>query len=84
MDTLTNSEDPDEMQHKAAFHQGLDYLLRFKEPLGTQIHNTYDDSTCEPSTHTMDSAKLIVPICVEIQSEYKGLKESSNLDAFLI
>ena len=23
MSTLTNSEDPDEMQHYAAFHQGL-------------------------------------------------------------
>ena len=30
MDTLANSEDPDEMQHNAAFHQGLHCLLRFK------------------------------------------------------
>ena len=28
MSTLANSEDPDEMQHHAAFHQGLRYLLR--------------------------------------------------------
>ena len=27
MGTLTNSEDPDEMQHNAAFHQGLHFLL---------------------------------------------------------
>ena len=26
MATLTNSEDPDEMQYKAAFHQGLHSL----------------------------------------------------------
>ena len=26
--TLANSEDPDEMPHKAAFHQGLHCLLR--------------------------------------------------------
>ena len=26
--TLANSEDPDEMQHNAAFHQGLHCLLR--------------------------------------------------------
>ena len=26
--TLANSEDPDEMPHDVAFHQGLDYLLR--------------------------------------------------------
>ena len=28
MVTLANSEDPDEMPHKAAFHQGLHCLLR--------------------------------------------------------
>ena len=27
MDTLANSDDPDEMQHNAAFHQGLHCLL---------------------------------------------------------
>ena len=28
MRTLANSEDPDEMPHEAAFHQGLPRLLR--------------------------------------------------------
>ena len=28
MGTLANSEDPDAMQHHAAFHQGLHCLLR--------------------------------------------------------
>ena len=28
MGILANSEDPDEMPHDAAFHQGLHYLLR--------------------------------------------------------
>ena len=27
MGTYTNSEDPDEMPHNVAFHQGLHYLL---------------------------------------------------------
>ena len=27
MGTLANSEDPDEMQHNTAFHQGLHFLL---------------------------------------------------------
>ena len=27
MHTLANSEDPDEMRHNAAFHQGLHYLF---------------------------------------------------------
>ena len=37
---LANSEDPDEMQHNAAFHQGLHCFLRSKQPTGTEIlHN---------------------------------------------
>ena len=35
--TLANSEDSDEMQHNAAFHQGLHCLLRIKKPSGTEI-----------------------------------------------
>ena len=34
--SLVNSEDPDEMQHYAAFHQGLHCLLIFKEPSWTE------------------------------------------------
>ena len=34
MGTLANSEDPDEMQHNAAFHQGLR-----EQPSETEIHN---------------------------------------------
>ena len=30
MGTLTNSKDPDEMQHNAAFHQGLHCLQKVK------------------------------------------------------
>ena len=36
MGTLANSEDPDEKQHNAAFHQGLHCLLRLKQPSGTE------------------------------------------------
>ena len=32
MGTLLNSEDPDEMQHNAAFHQGLHCLPGLKRP----------------------------------------------------
>ena len=31
MDTFTNNEDPDEMPHNAAFHQGPHWLLRLKK-----------------------------------------------------
>ena len=37
MGTLTNSEDPDKMQHYAAFPQGLHCLLRLKQSSGTEI-----------------------------------------------
>ena len=40
MGTLTNIEDPDEMQHNAAFHQGLHCLLTLKQPSGTEIYIT--------------------------------------------
>ena len=52
MDTLANSEDPDEMQHNATFHQGLDCLLRLKQSLGTEIHHTLETSISEPLKYT--------------------------------
>ena len=45
MGTLANSEDPDEMQHNAAFHQGLHCLLGLKQPSGTEIHHILENST---------------------------------------
>ena len=35
--TLANSEDPDEMPHHGAFHQGLHYLLRQKRSAEKEI-----------------------------------------------
>ena len=40
--TLANSEDPNEMQHNAAFHQRLHCLLRLKEPSRTEIPDNFD------------------------------------------
>ena len=37
MDTFINSEDPDEMTHYAAFHQGL-YCLLVKKDLQTKTN----------------------------------------------
>ena len=39
MGTLANSEDPDEMQLNAAFHQGLHCLVWLKWPSGTEIQS---------------------------------------------
>ena len=35
-------EDPDEMQHDAAFHQSTHCLLRLKQSSGTEIHNNLE------------------------------------------
>ena len=55
MGTLANSEDPDEMQHNAAFHLGLHCLLQLKHPSGTEIHDNLENYTCDPSKSTMGS-----------------------------
>ena len=40
MRTLANSEDQDEIQHNAAFHQGLHCLLRLKQYTDvSKMHN---------------------------------------------
>ena len=41
---LLNSEDPDEMQHYAAFHQGLHCLLRLKTTFRDRNLETF---TCD-------------------------------------
>ena len=41
MHILANSEDPDEMQHNAEFHQGLHSLLRLKQH--TDVSKMHDD-----------------------------------------
>ena len=64
MGTLANSEDPDEMQHHAAFHQGLSCFLRFKQSSATEISYNLENSTCYPLKYTMSSPILIVSICM--------------------
>ena len=62
MGTLTNSEDPDEMQHNAAFHQGLHCLLRQNRSSEKEIQYFLEIITCDPSIYTMDHPDLII-IC---------------------
>ena len=62
MGTLTNSEDPDVMQHNAAFHQGLHCLLRAKQFSGTGIYH---------SSVTPKSTQWVVP-CLLYQYVWKN------------
>ena len=62
MGTLVNSEDPDEMQHNAAFHQGLHCLLRLKQSSGTEIHHRWEMPTCDPLKYKLGHPILIVSI----------------------
>ena len=65
MVTLTNSEDPDEMQRYAAFHQGLHYLLRLQQRSRKEkIYHNLKNSTFDPLNCTMDCPILIVSICM--------------------
>ena len=64
MGTLANSKDPDEMQHKAAFHQGLRCLLRLKQPSTKKMHHFIKILTCDTLNYKMDHSILIVSICI--------------------
>ena len=52
--SLANSEDPDEMQHTAAFHQGLHCLLRQNQSSKKDIQYYLVIITCNLSIHTTD------------------------------
>ena len=64
MGILGNSEDPDEMQLNAAFHQVPHYLIRLKQPSGKEIHHNLVTSTCYPLKYKMGNPILIVLICM--------------------
>ena len=62
MDAFANSEYPDEIQHKAAFHHGLHVLLRSKSS-GT--HPTLETLTFDPLKHIIDNPVDIAHIVRE-------------------
>ena len=60
MGTLANSEDPDEMPHNVAFHQGLHCLLRQNQSSEKEMQYFLEIITCDTSIYTMDHPDLIV------------------------
>ena len=75
MGTLANSEDPDEMQHEAAFHQGLHCLLRVIQPSRTEKKHNLEVSFCDPFKCTMGSPIVIVSICMGKSVRKQSIKE---------
>ena len=65
--TWANGVDQDEMQHYAAFHQGLHCLLRLKQ---LPVHHNLETSTCDPLKYGIGNPILIVSIW-ENPREYK-------------
>ena len=77
MGTLTNSEEPDEMQHNAAFHQVLHCLLIVNLPSWTEIHHhNLENSTCDRQFGTQWTVPYL--FYWENPSEYKQLNICSN------
>ena len=64
MGTLANSEEPDKMQHDAAFHQDLQCLLRLKRLSGTEIHHNLETSSFDPLKYKIGNPILILSQCV--------------------
>ena len=60
MGTMASNEDPDEMPHIAAFHQGLDCLTRQNRSSEVEIHYCFEIITCDPLLYTMDNPDFIV------------------------
>ena len=84
MSTLVNSEDPDEMLHNVAFHQGLHYLLIQKQ---TSVKNTNLQRIWKlyPVTpYTMDHPKLIASTQKIESIIHKGLNMHAQLCKSLI
>ena len=60
MGTLANSDDPDEMQHNAAFHQDRHCLLRLKQSSEKEIQFLLEIITCDALIDTTNHSKFIV------------------------
>ena len=59
--SMANSEDPDEMLHNAAFHQGLNCLYDKNNLQKKKYIVLLEIITCNPSVYTMDHSKFIAP-----------------------
>ena len=65
MDTFINSEDPDEMPHYAAFHQGL-YCLLGKKDLQTKKNTTFKNYNLTPQGMYRGLSKVY---CIKLEGK---------------
>ena len=74
MGTLAKSEDPDEMPHIVAFHQGLHCLLEKKSKFKERNAIYYwKILTCDPLIYIMDHSDLSGSNFMENSISQKGL-----------
>ena len=73
MGTLANVKDQDYMQHNAAFNRDLHCLLRLIQPSRTENHLNVENAISDPFKYQMGSPMLMISICMENPSKYKGL-----------
>ena len=62
---MVKIEEPDEMQHYAAFHQGLHCLLKSKPHSWTEINHNLEKCACNPLLYIMGCPIIIVSISIE-------------------
>ena len=74
MGTLANMEDPDEMLHNGALHQGLHCLLRHNQSSEKVIQYFLENITCELSIYTMDYPDFFVCSFMEKSISLKSVK----------
>ena len=76
---IGQTADPDEMQHNAAFHQGLHCLLRLiKQPSGTEMHHNVESSTCGPLKYKWGNSHEYV---LKIHQNVKGYSVKKEIKA---
>ena len=71
---MANSDDPDEMPHNAAFHQGQHCLVRQNPTSGKEYYIFLEIITCVPSIYVMDHPDLSVSIFMEKSIALKWVK----------
>ena len=80
--TLSNSEDPDEMLHNAAFHLGLHYLVRQSQSSKKEMQYFLAVIIYDPSVYIKDHPDFVVCSFMEFSICLKRVKKQCTLQVF--